>query len=147
MPTLTSYFAYGSNMDVEQMAQRCPDAKKISVATLVDYRFAINDQGVATVIPAPGVNTEGVLWSISPNDKATLDRYEGVKSGHYVCACVQVTTATDPVKALVYLATSQRPGPARSGYMEKIVRAARSDHGLAETYVQVLEQYLPKSTA
>ena len=80
MPVSTQYFAYGSNMDVEQMAHRCPDAKKISVATLVGYRFAINDHGVATVIPTPDVNTEGVLWSISPTDKVSLDRYEGVKT-------------------------------------------------------------------
>lgn len=141
----TPYFAYGSNMDVEQMAHRCPSAEKISVATLVDYRFAINDRGVATVIPTPGVNTEGVLWSISPDDKAKLDRYEGVESGHYVCENVQVTTATGSVLALVYIATSKKPGTARPGYMENIVQVARADHGIAEDYVQVLEQYLPVS--
>jgi cation transport regulator ChaC len=145
MPVSTQYFAYGSNMDVEQMAHRCPDAKKISVATLVGYRFAINDRGVATVIPTPGVNTEGVLWSISPNDKVALDRYEGVKSGLYDCKHVQVTTAAGPEMAMVYIATSQQPGPARSGYMENIVRVARADHGIAEAYMQVLEQYLPEA--
>ena len=145
MPVSTQNFAYGSNMDVEQMAHRCPDAKKISVATLVDYRFAINDRGVATVIPTPGVKTEGVLWSISPTDKVALDRYEGVKSGLYDCEHVQVTTATGSEMALVYIATSQQPGQARPGYMENIVRVARADHGIAEAYMQVLEQYLPEA--
>jgi hypothetical protein len=144
MPVLTPYFAFGSNMDVEQMSHRCPDAKKISVATLVDYRFAINDRGVATVIPTSGVNTEGVLWSISPDDKVKLDRYEGVKSGHYFCESVQVTTATGSVLALIYIATSQKPGTARPGYMENIVRVARAEHGIAEAHMQVLEQYLPE---
>ena len=145
MPVSTQYFAYGSNMDVEQMAHRCPDAKKISVATLVGYRFAINDRGVATVIPMRGVNTEGVLWSISPTDKVSLDRYEGVKIGLYDCEHVQVTTATGLEMALVYIATSQQPGQARPGYMENIVRVARADHGIAEAYMQVLEQYLPEA--
>jgi cation transport regulator ChaC len=100
---------------------------------------------VVTVIPTPGVNTEGVLWSILLDDKVELDRYEGVKSGHYVCENVQVTTATGSVLALVYLATSQKPGPARPGYMENIVRVARANHGIAEAHMKVLEQYLPNS--
>lgn len=46
------YFAYGSNMDVRQMGQRCPGATLLWTATLGGYRFIINRRGVATVIVA-----------------------------------------------------------------------------------------------
>jgi len=38
------YFAYGSNMNWTQMAQRCPSARFVSVARLKDHRFAITRQ-------------------------------------------------------------------------------------------------------
>lgn len=44
------YFAYGSNMDeAAQMAERCPGAEVIGLATLPGYRFVINQRGVATL--------------------------------------------------------------------------------------------------
>ena len=33
------YFAYGSNLNVLQMAQRCPDSVGISPAVLSDYKL------------------------------------------------------------------------------------------------------------
>ena len=33
------YLAYGSNLSVAQMAQRCPDAVYVGTAVLTDYRL------------------------------------------------------------------------------------------------------------
>ena len=33
------YLAYGSNLNLEHMAQRCPSAKPIGVTTLENYRL------------------------------------------------------------------------------------------------------------
>lgn len=139
------YFAYGSNMDSAQMALRCPDSTKIANATLEGYFFAINERGVATAIPQRGTNTDGVLWSISSKDKLELDRYEGVSQDFYYCEETRVTTNAGSVMAMIYIATSQSPGSARPGYVEKIIRAAREEHGIAEVYIQTLEKYLPVS--
>ena len=38
------YFAYGSNLDLEQMAQRCPDATDPRPATLADHDWLINER-------------------------------------------------------------------------------------------------------
>ena len=40
------YFAYGSNMDMEQMRRRCPDAKRIDTAVLHGWKFALDEVGV-----------------------------------------------------------------------------------------------------
>ena len=135
-----NYFAYGSNMDVRQMAIRCPDAVILGPASLPAHAFLINTRGFATVIPAPNQVVHGVLWEISPADKARLDRYEGVASGFYRKDIVRVRvkdgTETD---ALIYLASDARPGQARPGYMERILEAAEHCH-LPETYIATLRE-------
>ena len=73
-----SYFAYGSNLCVRQMAQRCPDASDPRRATLSDHDWLINDRGVATVERFAGAEVHGVIWQLSDHDLATLDSAEGV---------------------------------------------------------------------
>lgn len=67
------YFAYGSNMDMEQMRRRCPDAKRIDTAVLHGWKFALDEVGYATVVPAAGASVPGLLWMLSDADEAELD--------------------------------------------------------------------------
>ncbi len=70
------YFAYGSNMNLEQMASRCPDARVLGNVRLEGYRltFRMNGghRGVATVLPEDGCHVDGVLWEISSKDEKNL---------------------------------------------------------------------------
>ena len=124
------YFAYGSNMDVQQMAMRCPDATVIGVAKLPAHKFLINTHGVATVIPAKKHVVHGVLWEISKRDEASLDRCEGVASDFYRKAMVRVRVmGGNETDALIYFASDEQPGTPRLGYLERVVAAAKY-HGL-----------------
>lgn len=74
------YIAYGSNLNREQMAKRCPDAKVIGSGMLKDYELLFRgytDAAVATVEPKEGENVPVLIWEISPRDEVNLDRYEG----------------------------------------------------------------------
>ena len=75
------YFAYGSNMNLNQMAFRCPDAEVVDTVRLEGYRLAFRTNGggagVATVVPEEGSCVDGVLWRISEQDEQHLDHYEG----------------------------------------------------------------------
>ena len=74
------YFAYGSNMNMDQMAFRCPDASVVGVVRVEDYRLTFCGSGyagVATILPQPGSHVDGVLWRISAADEKHLDFYEG----------------------------------------------------------------------
>ncbi len=74
------YIAYGSNLNREQMAQRCPDAKVVGTGEIKDYEllFRGNRNGaVATVEPKKGESVPVLIWEISPRDEVNLDRYEG----------------------------------------------------------------------
>ena len=75
------YFAYGSNMNLNQMAFRCPDAEVVDTVRLEGYRLAFcmngGGNGVATILPEEGSYVDGVLWRISERDERHLDHYEG----------------------------------------------------------------------
>ena len=70
------YFAYGSNMNLNQMAFRCPDAEVIESVQAEGYRLAFRASGVATILPEKGSRVEGVLWRISADNEQSLDKYE-----------------------------------------------------------------------
>jgi len=77
------YFAYGSNLDTNQMARRCPRARPVGPAVLTKHAlcFAGFSQvwggAVASVTRRDGWQTEGLLYSVTPRDLDALDIYEG----------------------------------------------------------------------
>ena len=76
----TIYLAYGSNLNLRQMAYRCPTAKVLGSAKLTGYRLLFrggNGGAVATIEKQKGESVPVMLWRIMPNDEKALDRYEG----------------------------------------------------------------------
>jgi gamma-glutamylcyclotransferase (GGCT)/AIG2-like uncharacterized protein YtfP len=103
------YFAYGSNLNAAQMAQRCPDALDPLPATLADHDWLINERGVATVEPADGAEVHGVLWQVSDSDLDVLDSAEGVPVRYRRDELV-VHTEHGPQRAWVYIDHRVEPG-------------------------------------
>lgn len=134
------YFAYGSNMDPDQMAVRCPGAAAQGPARLPDHGLAFAREsllwggGVATVEPAPGEEVWGVLWEIGEDDEAALDRYEGVDHGAYYKAVVGVDAGEARETALIYVCSSKRWKRPSARYLAGLIRGARA-HGLPDGYV------------
>jgi gamma-glutamylcyclotransferase (GGCT)/AIG2-like uncharacterized protein YtfP len=77
------YFAYGSNLSRRQMRYRCPNAKATVCAVLPNHALAFGgysqrwEGAVASVVPAPGLQVEGLLYRIDEADLLTLDAFEG----------------------------------------------------------------------
>jgi gamma-glutamylcyclotransferase (GGCT)/AIG2-like uncharacterized protein YtfP len=69
------YFAYGMNTNREEMAYRCPRARALGKAILSGYRLEF--KSFATIVPDPGEQVEGVLWTITESDESALDVLEG----------------------------------------------------------------------
>lgn len=85
------YFAYGSNLWLEQMATRCPSSYFIGRAILPDYKWQINQRGVANVVPCAGRSVHGLVYELgSADDERRLDRSEGVRTGAYAKATLPV---------------------------------------------------------
>ena len=70
------YFAYGSNLNFEQMTYRCPEATAVGTAKLEGYELAFR-RGYLTILPKEGASVEGLIWSVTDHDESQLDCYEG----------------------------------------------------------------------
>lgn len=74
------YVAYGSNINLSQMAHRCPTAKVVGTSEIKDYELVFRGSktgSYANIEPCEGSSVPVVLWSIKPKDEVALDRYEG----------------------------------------------------------------------
>ena len=74
------YLAYGSNLSVEQMLKRCPDAVYVGTAELKDYRLLFRGSQTGsylTVEKAKGHIVPLLVWKVSRRDEKNLDIYEG----------------------------------------------------------------------
>ena len=74
------YIAYGSNLNLGQMAKRCPTAKVIGKGEIMDHELLFRGgslTAVATVEPKKGSSVPVLIWEIGPEDERSLDIYEG----------------------------------------------------------------------
>lgn len=69
------YVAYGSNLNLAQMAMRCPNARVVDTGYIRGRELVFS--GVATIVPKRGCCVPVLVWAITPKDEAALDRYEG----------------------------------------------------------------------
>ena len=99
------YIAYGSNLNVRQMAMRCPTAKLIGTGTVENYELQFKgspNSAFATIAPKEGASVPVGVWSIQPKDERALDVYEGYPS-HYYKQDVPVNMGENEVSAMVYI--------------------------------------------
>lgn len=136
-----AYFAYGSNLCVQQMARRCPGACDPRPAVLPDHDWLINQRGVATVEPSTGARVHGVLWHVTDTDLATLDSAEGVPV-RYRRDRLTVQLGDGAAEAWVYIDHRVEPGPPRPGYLERIIDGALH-HGLPQRWIGFLQRWDP----
>lgn len=78
------YFAYGSNLDVQQMRHRCSEAVRlVAPGCLRGYTLTFNEYssswggGVADVVVAPQQEVWGLVYDVSIVGLEHLDVYEG----------------------------------------------------------------------
>ncbi len=115
------YIAYGSNLNLEQMAHRCPTAQVVGTATLKNWRLMF--YSVATIERQKGGKVLILVWRIKPRDEQALDRYEGWPC-LYRKERLRVTVNGRRVYAFVYIMNAEgrcycTPG---SVYLETIHR-------------------------
>jgi hypothetical protein len=117
-------------------------------AYLDHYRLAFNlpvgpgERGVANVEPVPGARTWGVLYLLTADDCARLDRTEGVHLEFYRRVAVEVVVdGAGRVPAFTYRSphgvAGRKPSPR---YLRLLVEGA-GQHGLPDDYVRFLERF------
>lgn len=124
------YFAYGSNLNVAQMRNRCPRAVPLGNFYLHNSRLVF--RGVADCIYMPGAVCPGGIWSITSECEKALDRYEGFKpnapgQGLYCKEIIEIQNDDGDIdmELMVYRMNSNGIFPPSQMYLDSIVQGYR----------------------
>jgi hypothetical protein len=149
------YFAFGSNLDPDQMRARCPAHKVVGMAALRDHKliFPIYSTtwagGVASLQLSHGHDVWGMLYELNDDDLRTLDGHEGFRGpgdphnlyerGPVWVELVRPEDGSVPrrVKAMAYLAHTANPSPPSRRYLDTVLKGARA-HQLPDDYIAAL---------
>ena len=80
------YIAYGSNLNIEQMRRRCPQARIIGTAEIKDYELLFKGSltgSYLTIEKSMGSRVPVAVWETTEADETALDRYEGFPTFYY----------------------------------------------------------------
>jgi len=102
--------AYGSNLNLEQMARRCPTAKIYGKGILKGYRLLFQGSpgnAYATIEPYKGGEVPVLVWELQPEDEQSLDRYEGFPHFYYKDDLKVELESGETVTAMVYIMTDK----------------------------------------
>ncbi len=135
--------AYGSNLNLEQMARRCPTAKVYGKAMLKGYRLLFKGtpgNAYATVEATRGGRVPVLVWELQPEDEDALDFYEGFPNFYFKKDLSVVLDSGEKVTAMVYIMGSKIKErihlnlPSRS-YL-RIVEAGYHSSGFDTGYIE-----------
>lgn len=132
------YVAYGSNLNLSQMALRCPTARVYSAGSLNNWELIFRGSktgAYATIQRKKGSSVPVVVWEIQPKDEKNLDIYEGYPR-FYFKQNVMVDLPAGKKKAMVYIMDTRRlPGIPTDRYVETVSQGYL-DNNLDMEYLQ-----------
>ncbi len=138
------YAAYGSNLNEEQMKDRCSDATKVGVAALNNYELLFkgsNSGNYLTVDFKVGSKVPIGVWEISAADEEELDYYEGCSGNFYYKDEVELEVILNEakeikkLKCLIYKMPEGRVvGAPTQDYVDRCLVGYR-DFGFDERYI------------
>jgi len=115
------YAAYGSNMNIVQMARRCPGARRLGTGIISGYELVFYN--VATIRARRGWCVPIVLWEITEECEESLDIFEGFPH-FYRKANLQVEFKNETISAMVYIMNEvhcQHESPPNEAYRKIIM--------------------------
>lgn len=143
------YFAYGSNLDVDQVTARCggENVRTVDIGYLPDHRLAFTQYyadwggGVADVVKSPGNAVWGIIYELSNNALELLDTFEGYPHDYTRTKHTVMTPGGQGYDAWVYL-VKRKDGdfiPPSNRYLDVIKRTAK-DARFPEEYIAYLNK-------
>lgn len=126
------YVAYGSNLNVCQMARRCPNATVFGIGKIRDYQLTF--RGVATIVPEQGRVVPVAVWEIDERDEQSLDIYEGYPSFYRKETIPVEMVNGETIDGMVYIMNSGIPHQP-SPYYYDVIKQGYHDVGLDTKYL------------
>ncbi len=137
------YAAYGSNLDPDRMAARCPHSPQRGIGWLAGWRltFGAEDRGwegaLATVVESPGAHVFVAMYDITDVDAAALDEWEGGDLELYRRLRVRVEALDGAARPWLYVLDAFEGGLPSARYLGLMADAAEAA-GAPDDYVRDL---------
>lgn len=126
------YIAYGSNINLEQMAFRCPHSKVVGISEIKD--FELEFRGVATIVPKENMKVPVLIWELDERNLPILNRYEGYPS-FYRQEKMKFEMDGKMFEGMTYLMNRGEIAPPSPQYYDTILQGYR-ENGLDESYLE-----------
>ncbi len=126
------YIAYGSNINLEQMAFRCPHSKVVGTSEIKD--FELEFRGVATIVPKENASVPVLIWELDERDLPTLNKYEGWPR-LYRQEKISFELDGKSCVGMAYLMNHGEISPPCQQYYDTILQGYR-ENGLDESFLQ-----------
>lgn len=140
-------FGFGSNMDLQQIKQRCPSVKLVTRAHVKNVelrytRFSTERQGgVADMFLAPGHNVFGLLIDIDDEDLKNLDRIECADLGYQRIHVEAYDDNNNMYKAYAYDVIDKKPDIAPTKIYEWLVYSGAYYLNLSKKYLAHIKKF------
>jgi AIG2-like family len=134
------YAAYGTNMDPDQMVQRCPHSPVRGSGWLAGWRLTFGGEEVgwegslATIVEEPGSAVYVMLYDVTRTDEEQLDSWQGAPLSTYSKIKVRVSTLDGDVLAWTYVLNAYEGGLPSARFLGLIAEAAEAA-GAPDDYV------------
>ena len=126
------YIAYGSNINLEQMAYRCPHSKVVGTSEIKGYELEF--RSVATIVPNKGASVPVLIWELDDRDLPILNRYEGWPR-LYRQKKMPFEMDGKSYEGMAYLMNHGIISPPSQQYYNTILQGYR-ENGLDESYLE-----------
>ena len=126
------YIAYGSDINLKQMACRCPHSKVVGTSEIKDYELEF--RGVATIVPKENASVPVLIWELKKRDLPTLNSYEGYPR-IYRQEKMRFELDGKEVEGMAYLMNRGTISPPSPQYYNTILQGYR-ENGLDESYLR-----------
>ena len=139
------YAAYGSNLDADQMHERCPHSPSRGSGWLVGWRltFGGEDLGwegaLATVVEDESAQVFVMVYDVPSQDEDALDRWESASTGLYRKIRVRVQTLQGEELCWLYVLDGYEGGLPSARYLGLMADAAEKA-GAPDDYVAALRK-------
>lgn len=101
------YIAYGSDMNLKEMSDRCPKSQVYGKYELDNYKMTFKGHGHANLEEEKGETLPILIWKITAECESELDKYNNYPK-YYTKKELPLKIDGKILKALVYIMTKEK---------------------------------------
>ncbi len=140
------YFAFGSNMDKQQMNGRNVEFTDMQKGVMRDWKLVFNKRkwkedgvGFANIVPEYDSTVEGIIYKVNENTIQTLDESEGVPKAYHKKTMLVENSNKEFVNCIVYIANHSRTDNLIKPKKEYLDHLLEGKEFLSENYFSELK--------